>query len=162
MRSRLDWKYGAVSDEAADLTIPLLNNSSGYDCVIAKTFKPSTRLDKSWINFDGFEMNPSMSNYKLKARPLVPIHKPFRPWERNFRNICWDRKQKRNFAGAQNCIDQYYKKASYWCFFCFEKNKNFFKTYWQMLHGDILKTVDVSAPLKWVLTDVKSASVRKE
>lgn len=49
--------------------------------------------------------------------------------------------------------------------FCCEKIRTFFQNILtNILHGDILKTVNVSTPLKRVLTDIKkeSTSVRKE
>ena len=100
------WQYVLnKNSDHKEAALKFLQYVSGYEA--SKNYGQLTKMcparldvieDKNF-DLDGIEMiRQYLKDYKLKARPLCADSiELFRLWVRNFRNMCWDRKQKRNF-----------------------------------------------------------------
>lgn len=95
---------------------------SGYEA--SKNYGQLTKIcparldvieDKNF-DLDGIEMiRQYLKDYKLKARPLCTdsIEAVSAMGTEFQKYVLGQKTETEFFAGAQNCIDQYYKKASY-------------------------------------------------
>jgi len=113
------WVNQELLDQAA---LKFLRYVSGYEA--SKNYGLLTKLcparldviqDKSF-DLEGIEIiRQYLKDYKLKARPLcVDSIEAVSSMGTEFQEYVLGQKTETEFfAGAQNCIDQYYKKASY-------------------------------------------------
>ena len=109
-------------EEDADTEEMCIRDRSGYEA--SKNYGQLTKMcparldvieDKNF-DLDGIEMiRQYLKDYKLKARPLCADSiEAVSSMGTEFQKYMLGQKTEAEFfAGAQNCIDQYYKKASY-------------------------------------------------
>ena len=85
-------------------------------CLNSDIISSFTVIEDKNFDLDGIEMiRQYLKDYKLKARPLCadPIEAVSAMGTEFQKYVLGQKTEAEFFAGAQNCIDQYYKKASY-------------------------------------------------
>ena len=117
------WQYVLnKNSDHKEAALKFLQYVSGYEA--SKNYGQLTKMcparldvieDKSF-ELEGIEMiRQYLKDYKLKARPLCAdsIEAVSSMGTEFQKYVLGQKTETEFFAGAQNCIDQYYKKASY-------------------------------------------------